>query len=296
MVEVDVFWSYAIGAGFAAAAARQIKNEPTTSQNPYFLKNLLYLSLLFAPSGIVLLWAFCGWETMYVWNRETLPVWLVPVFCITNVTQGILGFWVTHKLVKANKLFWANMQWVFGYMAMFFILVHGWDGTGYRRFFTYNPTQRVGWIITGQEADALAHGFGPIAALKWMFSPVALTLYAMGVIMLPVLFRWIGKWAVEGYRLGDVDRELASKTTVGKVVALCCRLVFLDTLGSVILWSVLIHLFGWVIGCVIFIPLFAYFGLGPSGLIRKDIARMTLEPPAGIAPSGATGVTAAART
>lgn len=281
MVEVDIFWSYAIGAGFAAASARQIKDEENTTLNPYFFKSMLYLSTLFAPSGIMLLWAFTGWETMYVWNRETLPAWLVPIFAITNVTQGILGFWITHKLIKSNKYFWANMQWVLGYMAMFFILVHGWDGTGYRRFFTFNSTGAAGWWLEKgvKGSDVLTQGFGPWVALKWTISPVALTLYAMGIIMLPLMFYWIGKWATEGYKTGYmVDVEKARQVTIGGVVKTVTRIVFIDTLGSVIVWSILIHLFHGLVGSLIFIPLFAFFGCGPSGFLRKHIEAITLIP------------------
>ncbi len=293
MVQVDVFWSYAIGAGFASAAARQLKDEPNTFQNEYYMKTLLYLAIFFAPSGVVLLWAFTGWETMYVWDRNTLPAWIVPIFCITNITQGILGFWVAHKFIKAGKYFWAHAQWIFGYMAMFFILVHGWDGTGYQRFFTYAPTGRVGWIISGEEAAILTQSFGPFAALKWLFSPVALTLYAMGVILLPVMFGWIGKWAKDGYMLGDVDRDRASATSAGNLIAIVCRVVFVWVLGSVIVWSVLIHLLGAAIGSLIFIPLCAFFGFGPSGIFRKEIDRITLENGAETAPISAA---ASART
>jgi len=272
MVQVDVFWSYAIGAGFAAAAARQLKEEPSTTQNEYFTKNLVYLSTLFAPSGIVLLWVFTAWETMYLWDRNTLPAFLVPIFCITNVTQGMLGFWVAHRFIKAGKFFWAHAQWILGYLAMFFILVHGWDGIGYRRFFTYTDHQT---------AQVLAEGFGPVIALKWLISPVALTLYGMGVIMLPLLFYWIGKWAFEGYRLGDVDAAKASGMSVGAVVKIVLRIVFVWTLGSAIVWSLLIHLLGWALGTLIFAAVFGFFGMGPSGILRKEVDKITLEPESG---------------
>jgi len=291
MVQVDVFWSYAIGAGFASAAARQLKDEPNTFQNEYFTKTLLFLALCFAPSGVVLLWAFTGWETMYVWNRETLAAWVVLIFCVTNVTQGILGFWVAHKLIRAGKLYWANLQWVIGYMAMFFILVHGWDGTGYRRFFTFNLTEKVGWLITGNEAEVLTQSFGPLAALKWSISPVALTLLAMGVIMLPIMFGWIGKWVKEGYQLGGVDTARANATNPMKIIRTCARVIFVWVLGSIIVWSILIHLLGWGIGTLIFAAAFGFLGVGPSGVIRKDIDRITLENGVETSTAGATATT-----
>ena len=98
MVQVDVFWSYAIGAGFAAAAAEQIRKKEAAGEfrlleNASFARALIFLGALFAPSGICLLWAFPGWETMYVARTwDDIPAWLVAAFAVTNVTQGILGF------------------------------------------------------------------------------------------------------------------------------------------------------------------------------------------------------------
>ena len=78
MVEVDIFWAYGIGAGFAAAATHQIarsKDRPDGSpdsgwkrlvSSPYAFVSVLYCALLFAPSGAYLLWAFPDWETMQV--------------------------------------------------------------------------------------------------------------------------------------------------------------------------------------------------------------------------------------
>ena len=126
MVQVDVFWTYALGASFAAAAGRQLKETAREGGSPfytpYFMRALLFLSILFVPSGVCLLWAFPGWETMFAGDRN-LPAWLVTLFCVTNITQGILGYWVAYKLVEKDRLYWAHMQWVFGYLLMFFILL-----------------------------------------------------------------------------------------------------------------------------------------------------------------------------
>jgi len=112
MVQVDIFWSYALGAGFAASASRQLKEKDTPFQNDYFTYTLLYLSCIFAPSGIYLLWQFPHWETMQVATcHGDLPAWLVALFAITNITQGILGFWVSYICIKAGRYYWAHLQW-----------------------------------------------------------------------------------------------------------------------------------------------------------------------------------------
>ncbi len=89
MVQVDVFWSFALGAGFAAAAARQLKDDDKPFESVYFIKTLLFMSLIFVPSGVILLWGFPEWETMQVGSYKTIPAWLAGLFVLTNVSQGI---------------------------------------------------------------------------------------------------------------------------------------------------------------------------------------------------------------
>ena len=178
MVQVDVFWSYGIGAGFAVAAADRIAakkseegDEPMADRG--FLRALLFLALVFAPSGLYLLWEFTSWETMHALNRD-MPAWLVALFGLTNVSQGLLGYFVTRRLLRTGQWKWAKVQPVIGYFLMFFVLVYGWDGTGYQRFFS--------------PSVASLHGWSWHTALDWMSSDVAITLYAMGAIMIPLLF------------------------------------------------------------------------------------------------------------
>jgi hypothetical protein len=78
MVQVDVFWTYALGASFAASAGRQLKEEAgdgkPTFQSYYFVRTLLFLSILFVPSGVCLLWVVPGWETMFAGDRNLLHI------------------------------------------------------------------------------------------------------------------------------------------------------------------------------------------------------------------------------
>ena len=135
MVQVDIVWSYAFGASFAAAAAHQLKKEDKPFSTKWFVFTLLFLSLLFAPSGIYLLWEHTQWETMQVaTSKDDLPAWLVTLFAFTNITQGILGYWVSYKLAKANKLYESHANWIVAWIIFWFILVCGWDCTGYQRF------------------------------------------------------------------------------------------------------------------------------------------------------------------
>ena len=182
MVQVDVFWSYGLASGLAIAASEHLKKETKPWTNEYFVGVLLWTALLFAPSGLYLLWAFPYWETMFVARTHTdIPAWLVALFGFTNITQAVLGYWVTWKLLRAGKTFAAKMQPVWSHAAMFFILFVGWDGTGFKRF-SYAGT-----------GDEWARGVEyPWTA--WFSSPVFYTLLGMTVFFLPTYLGLIYKW------------------------------------------------------------------------------------------------------
>jgi len=269
MVQVDVFWSFALGAGFAASAARQLKQEDKPFESKYFVKALLYLSLFFVPSGATLLWGFPEWETMQAGTYQTIPAWLVMLFSLTNVTQGILGYWLAYRLIRARNTYGAFLLVVIGYFCMFFILVHGWDGTGYQRFFYtctwYGSDQCTLWTK------------GAMDVRRWAVGPVALTLYAMGVVMLPLLFYWMSDWTKAGYDLGEVDMERAKRTTRVKLVLAICRLIFIQVLGAAIAASFLVRYLGWVIGLVVFALAAYLLMVRKGGLTYREVAGITLE-------------------
>ena len=274
MVQVDFFWSYGLGAVFAMAAARQLlklrkERKGTAFDNMYFTHALLLLSIFFAPSGICLLWAFTSWETMHVFTYRTLWAWLVTAFAVTNVTQGILGFWVTYKLLLKGKKYLASLQTVAGHFIMFFILVHGWDGTGYQRFFSFTRQDFLNW----SKGDPLSN----VAA--WLVSPVALTLYLFGIILVPWLFGLITRFLKQGYKLGDVDEKRARRTSRMLLVR-ATSLFFLGyPLLLAIVASLLIHLGGApgvILGAIVFVVLAYVVALRRGGLVYKLAKRILL--------------------
>lgn len=181
MVQVDIFWSYGLSAGLALAGHRQIKKAPTWWDNKPFLFTTLWTATIFAPSGIFLLWSFPGWETMFVAsNHQSIPAWLVTLFSVTNVTQGILGFYVTAYFIRKNKWTAATAQTIWSHAAMLFILIFGWDGSGFRRFL---------YAGTGEEWHSGVH-----YDLSAFFSgPVFYALLGLGVAFLPTYF-WLVKY------------------------------------------------------------------------------------------------------
>lgn len=253
MVQVDIFWGYGIGAGLALAAHRQIatlvkKTESawTAAMNSsYFTKTLLFLSLVFVPSGFWLLWAFPSWETMQAGDRN-LPVWLVGAFSVTNMTQGILGYIVAQQLIRKNKVYGAWLTLIAAYFGFFFILVHGWDGEGYMRFFSptladYNPS----WSWN--------------TALSWFSSDVALTLYGMSVIFLPSLCGLTVAWI----RDGEGGRRSVLQILTGFLGS-----VLVLSLGTAILCSIAYISLGFVLGSLaslllILLAVHPRIGIGP---------------------------------
>ncbi|MBK7828893.1 hypothetical protein [Nannocystis sp.] len=194
MVEVDVFWAYAIGGSCAAAAGRPLASASAPLDTPHFTRTLLLLALVWAPTGLLLLLRHPSWETMQVAdNFAAIPPWLTLGFGLTNVTQGIVGFLVGARLLAHGRSYAAHISWLLGYFAMFFVLLYGWDGRGYDRFL-YDRD------MFGGVAWTPGAGLQPRAGVHFLTSSVARTLYLDGVYLLPPLLYLIGRWHREDAR------------------------------------------------------------------------------------------------
>lgn len=294
-----MFWSYAIGSSFALGAFRQLRkikaesgekdaaptlgdildvrklvreiekgNSPAFN-NQYFLKTLLFLALMFVPSGANLLWSNPNWETMQVGEYETIPGWLVGAFTITNVTQGILGFWVTYNYLIKGKYYRAAQQVLLAYLGFWFILVNGWDKTGYQRFFSRNREAFEDW------SRANIGG--------WLTSDVVRILLSYGAVFIPLMLFWLSKWLVEGY---EMDEEVELPENPGEIRALKARVnasfltvVFGQGLGSAIAAHLFIRWFGWAKGLAAFAAFFygaVIKGTGPM-IFRRLLKVDSLE-------------------
>jgi hypothetical protein len=214
MVQVDIVWSYAFGATLAAAAARQLKNEEKPFDNKYFTYILIFLAVLFAPSGIYLLWQFPHWETMQVAaTHSDIPSWLVVVFSITNITQGILGYWVSYKLIRKGKIYGAHLNWIVAWIIFWSILVMGWDTLGWQRFL-YDSTANNGILWTP----------GTHMGLNFFTGNVFLSLVGMALPIGPALAIPIAKWIRDGAK---DDKSISENETPGYV-----KLMILILIGS----------------------------------------------------------------
>lgn len=282
MIQVDVFWAYGFGAMFACAAARQIKADLEAGKDwwdsKYFMICLLYLSVFFAPSGAYLLWAFPHWESMQVFRTHSdVPPLLAVGFSVTNVTQGILAYWICCKFIEKGNFYGAYLQIVLGYFCMFFILFHGWDGTGWQRF-TYDATINGGDFWEYGKTDGLAFFTGN----------VAITLYVMGIFILPPLFYWLNKWVKEGAEMDDsIPKEKVPDNFIKNSIVFLI-IVFVIGFGLAVGAGLTCMLFTWItggnqiitdsnqwsiVGMLIGLPVFLipvyYFLLRRDGLVYK---------------------------
>jgi hypothetical protein len=258
MIQVDVFWAYAIGAGCGAAAARAAAVVSSGGAAPpaghdglaktahaagagqgllgdrRFTATVLYLACVFAPSGLWLVWRFTGWETMHAASAPAdMPGWLVAGFALTNVTQGVLGYAVAGWLWRHGRTYLAWAQMPLGYLAMFFILVYGWDGTGYRRFLA---------------PSTAAWRAGAVDPPAFLTSDVAFTLYGMGAVLVPLLLWLQASWWSAGERTRGRYACLVLLAVLGvglgTAVALAAALTFLGgATGPVVCAALLVVVF-----------------------------------------------------
>lgn len=273
MVEVDVFWSYGIGAGFAFASGNLAKGKPfkeSTFESTHFRDTLLFLACAFGPSGVALVWAFPDWETMHLGTRD-MPHWLVALFAATNVTQGILGFYVTRRLLAAGKAYAAYLQWVLGYFLMFFILVHGWDGSGYLRFFSPTSADLPTWTWA--------------TAGRWFTSPVAKTLYVEGIFIVPPIVGLTRRWARQGWDRIGVKAPVNGVLFGAAHLGICVIGFPAIATGA----SVLIRQLGWAGGLAAF-AVAAWALLLRKGMLFDRHCRQINEGRAFFSSAGARGV------
>ncbi len=206
MVQVDIFWAYGWGASLAAASGRQLSSMQKPLESKYWPQTLIFLSLFWAPTGLLLLIRHPSWETMQAAeDLYHMSEWVILAFGITNVTQGMLGFWIGQRLMRAGKYWAAQLNWLVGYFGMFFILLYGWDGLGYDRFL-YDRDMFAG---SPAWAPGAGTGEGVLSALSIFLltfrnleggATVITTLLTDGLWLLPPFFFLYVRWLQDGVR------------------------------------------------------------------------------------------------
>lgn len=207
MVQVDVFWGYGWGASLAVACGRALAQRDKPTDSAFWANTLIFLSLFWAPTGLLLLIRHPSWETMQAADSfYDMSEWIVLAFGITNITQGMLGFWIGQRLMRSGRYYLAQLNWVVGFYGMFFILLYGWDGLGYDRFLYQRE------LLPGNPAwtPGAGTGAGPIHAITQFLGTfttptggptVFTTLLTDGLWLLPPFGFLFWRWYTQDARL-----------------------------------------------------------------------------------------------
>ncbi|MFJ6699530.1 hypothetical protein ACIQM4_26140 [Streptomyces sp. NPDC091272] len=265
MVQADGFFAYATGAALALCVRRSAYPRHTVhagrdaegARPPvharrdaegarggahHFAVALAYFALLFVPCELWLLWRFPGWETMYA--GITMTGWPTALFAASLLVLGMLGFTVTRRLVRRGRTRLALVQGAASCSLFVFVMVHGWDGSGYQRFLETDPRVFHRW---GEADDVLDHVW------LWLGTELALTLGIMAVVAgttgLVIGSRWFagtdgrppkGTWGVRGGRRSStlfalsLGGTLTALAVAWAAIAFCLFNLFGGALGGAV--------------------------------------------------------------
>jgi hypothetical protein len=104
MVQIDVALSAAVGSTLAVAARKQLGTEPRIWKNGYLGAAVAFLGFFLVPSVLYFLSGWPAWDSMYWWDKETLPAYLTPAVAMAVLATGIIGFVATHSAIRAGKM------------------------------------------------------------------------------------------------------------------------------------------------------------------------------------------------
>ena len=115
----------------------------------------------------------------------------------------------------------------------------------------------------------------------WLTSPVALTLYGMGIVLVPVMLALMVRWLRSGQRQAS-----APVTGRLRILGTVLGAVFGLALGTAVGASVLVHLLGWWLGVPIAVALATLLVVRRGAAADRLFALLAL-PPRGTASLGA---------
>jgi hypothetical protein len=152
----------------------------------------------------------------------------------------LLGFTAAQALVLVGAGYWAYLQAVGGYFLLFGTLVHGWDGSGYTRFFTTGARDFADW-----PKDSVVNN-----VLDFLTSGTFLALLLFGAAVIGTMLVTNIAWLMEGWDLpgADEDRKVPRIVAIAIAAAGVYGLPFLGALTA----SVLMRWLGGVFGLLVF--------------------------------------------
>ncbi len=103
MVQIDVTLSAAVGATLASAARVRLRSERSLWRNERLLAALAFCGFFLVPTLLYFLCGWPAWDTMYWFDRASLPGWFVGTSAAAFLAAAALGFVAVHALVLRGR-------------------------------------------------------------------------------------------------------------------------------------------------------------------------------------------------
>jgi hypothetical protein len=178
-----------------------------------------FLAAFLMPCTAHMSLEFPYWQTMYV-TRGPLSPLIAPLSLVLMFWLAVLGYGVALDLLKRKFAYLAFMQFIGGYFLMFFGVMHGWDGTGYKRFLSVSAERLPNWSWSD--------------ASVWVNSDIAGAVGLWTIVMTPILLCFAAYW---------VRKDCPYPKSLWKIVFQLVVAVFGVAFGASLLCTLaLIHL------------------------------------------------------
>lgn len=103
MIQIDLQCSFLVGSAMALVSRRRLREASEQRLAEIRTVVLAFAATVFAPVWLYITWRWTAWEMMYVWDRDTVPVWLIAVFLPAVALAALVGFRVTQTLICRDK-------------------------------------------------------------------------------------------------------------------------------------------------------------------------------------------------
>jgi hypothetical protein len=129
MVQIDIPWAFLIGSTLADADHVELRLERSAVKSTSFLAGLAFVTILFNPSGMYLLWRYAGWETMYWLGERDVTAMVPTLFLAVLSVMYALGFVFGHRKLRQNQR--RSLRWINTVVSLAILLFLA---VSYRRF------------------------------------------------------------------------------------------------------------------------------------------------------------------
>lgn len=103
MMQIDLQSSFLVGSSMAALARRRFVGASDDWLDRTRIVVLAFAGIVFAPVWLYITLRWTAWETMYRWDLDTIPLWLVVSFLPCLSLTAVLGFEATRRTLAAGR-------------------------------------------------------------------------------------------------------------------------------------------------------------------------------------------------